>query len=61
MESKKVQSKKGRKETPKTIIQAMLEEIYEKAININKEKILRDGTKEVNRNKFIQIYEQVSK
>jgi glycosyltransferase involved in cell wall biosynthesis len=33
----------------------------EKAININKERILKDGTKDANRKKFIQLYEQVSK
>lgn len=33
----------------------------EKAININKERILKDGTKEANRKKFIHLYEQVRK
>jgi glycosyltransferase involved in cell wall biosynthesis len=31
------------------------------ARNINKERILQDGTKEANRKKFIRLYEQVSK
>jgi glycosyltransferase involved in cell wall biosynthesis len=38
----------------------MLSIDIEKAISINKERILRDGTKEANRNKFIQLYEQVN-
>jgi glycosyltransferase involved in cell wall biosynthesis len=39
----------------------MLSVDLDNARNINKERILQDGTKEANRKKFIQLYEQVSK
>lgn len=45
----------------KEYLSEMLVIDYEKAITINKEKIHQDGSKEANRNKFIQLYEQVSK
>jgi hypothetical protein len=37
----------------------MLEIDFEKAIRINKDRILKDGTKEANRKKFIELYELV--
>jgi glycosyltransferase involved in cell wall biosynthesis len=45
----------------KEFLSDMLIVNLEKAININKERILKDGTKEANRKKFIHLYEQVSK
>jgi glycosyltransferase involved in cell wall biosynthesis len=45
----------------KEFLSDMLIVNLEKAININKERILQDGTKEANRKKFIHLYEQVSK
>ncbi|MBM3452299.1 MAG: glycosyltransferase family 4 protein [Bacteroidetes bacterium] len=39
----------------------MLSFDLEKAVSLNKERIRKDGTKEANRKKFIQLYEQLSK
>jgi len=41
-------------------IEEMLAIDFEKAIQINKERILRDGTKEANRKKFFNLYDQIS-
>jgi glycosyltransferase involved in cell wall biosynthesis len=41
-------------------IEEMLAIDFEKAIQINKERILRDGTREANRQKFFNLYDQIS-